>query len=157
MMITSVKKRRQRKAPELHLFQDNQLNVVGFESPLQHLLQQHQALLRLLDNQKRFQLWIADRPMLDRTWLKQAGLNAAKIMHYAHPDRTQLLAIIENALLQGTFSYVAACIDDLTDLEKARLQHAVKASGTHLFVINDEHHNSQDFMTLSEQRAFALH
>lgn len=134
----------------IHLNKDNQLDIVSFDSPLQHVLQQHLLLLRLLNQQNKWQLWISSRPMLKRSWINQAGLHEQKVIQLANIHDTNMISIIAKALLSKTSSYVVACINQpLTDSDKHNLQVAVKKSGTHLFLIDDNYLNYNDFMTMS--------
>lgn len=135
---------------QIYLSKDNQLNLVNFESPLQQILQEHLQLLRLLNQQNKWQLWISARPMLKRSWIQQAGLNLQKVIHLSNGNKVNMINLIEKALLSQTSSYIVACIDHpLTASEKYQLQQAVKVSGTHLFLIGDDYLNFNDFMTMS--------
>jgi len=131
---------------QIHLLKDNQLNMVSFESPLQQVLQQQ----LLLNQQNKWQFWISSIPMLKRSWLSQAGLNDQKVIHLSNTNQTNMVNMLEKVLLAKTSSYVVACIDvPLNDNDKYRLQQAVKISGTHLFLIDDNYLNYNDFMTIS--------
>ncbi|WP_392551347.1 SulA-like leucine-rich domain-containing protein [Orbus wheelerorum] len=142
--------KRNKTSNQIHLPKDNQLSMVSFESPLQQVLQQQQLLLNLLNQQNKWQFWISSRPMLKRSWLNQAGLNHQKIIHLSNVQQINMIDMIEKALLAKTSSYVVACINDLlNDSDKYRLQQAVKTSGTHLFLIDDNFLNYNDFMTMS--------
>lgn len=150
---TQFNKQRIKKAnlfESSHYQRGYQLDIVNFESPLQQVLQQQSQLLNLLNQQNKWQLWLSCRPMLKRSWLKNAGLNENKIMNVANVNNDNMIQFIEKALLNRTFSYIVACIEQpLSQHEKQRLQIAVKNSGTHLFLIDDNHMNYNDFMTLS--------
>lgn len=134
----------------IYLPKDHQLDLVNFESPLQQVLQEQALLLRLLNQQNRWQFWISARPMLKRSWISQSGLSEQKVVHLPNANPTNMVALIEKALLSKTASYIAVCIDTpLSNSEKYRLQQAVKISGTHLFLIDDNYLNYNDFMTMS--------
>lgn len=145
LIINSPKTPKQR-----YILNHNQLDLINFESPLQQVLQEHAALLRLLNQQHKWQIWISARPMLKRFWIKQSGLNERKIVHFSNIEQVNIVTTVEKALLSGTASYIVACIDHmLTINEKNRLQNAVKMSGTHLFLIDDNYLSYNDFMTMS--------
>lgn len=147
IMLISNKNKASKK---IHLLNDSQLEIIDFDSPLQQVLQQQLTLLRLLNQQNKWQLWISSRPMLKSTWLTQAGLDSQKIIHLFNANPMNMINIIEKALLAKTASYVVACIDNtLTNSDKYRLQQAVKKSGTHLFLIDDNFLSYNDFMTMS--------
>ncbi|WP_392565212.1 SulA-like leucine-rich domain-containing protein [Utexia brackfieldae] len=144
------KSNRLSKKAKIHLSDDAQINAIGFETPLQQILQEQAPLLRLLDQQQRWQLWLSSRPMLKRSWIKQAGLNESKVIHCANIAENEMIQVIEKALLSRKNSYIVACVAQIDDHHKRQLQLAVKASGTHLFLIDDEFMNHNDFMMMSQ-------
>ncbi|QIQ22080.1 SulA-like leucine-rich domain-containing protein [Zophobihabitans entericus] len=149
--MQNLKTNRIIKSGQIHVAQSEQLNTVAFDSPLQQVLQQQLPLLRLLDQQHKWQLWLSSRPMLARSWIQYAGLAESKVVQLPYIPAQKMVDVIEKALLACTSSYIVACANDLTDSEKQRLQIAVKASGTHLFLVNDDYMNYHDFMTMSKQ------
>jgi len=44
-----------------------QLMAINFETPFQQVLQQQRPLLRSFNKEKKWQLWLSDRPMLKRS------------------------------------------------------------------------------------------
>lgn len=135
----------------IHLTTNQQLSIVQFETPLQQVLQEQQHFLRLLNQQTRWQIWLSSRPMLKRSWLQQVGLDEHKVVHIANMNCHNMVDFIERALMSKNASYLVACVADITESERHRLQIAVKSSGTHLFLIRDDHLTYHDFMTLSKQ------
>lgn len=115
-----------------------QLMVIGFESPFQQVLQQQRRLLRSFNKKKKWQLWLSDRPMLQRSWLKIAGLDTNKVVHLYNLKNENLVSTIEKALQNKTCSYVVACIANITEQDKLRLKQAVLMSNTCLLLIADE-------------------
>ncbi|RKS87501.1 cell division inhibitor SulA [Orbus hercynius] len=137
-------------ANQIYLAKKNQLDSIGFDTPLQQVLQQQTLLLRLLNQQHKWQLWLSTRPMLQRRWIKQAGLQEKKVVHLSNVNRLNMISIVEKALLSKTSSYIVACIDDpLSENDTYRLQQAVKSSGTHLFLIDSHYSTYNKFMTMS--------
>ncbi len=120
-----------------------QLIAVDFESPFQQLLQQQQSLLKSLNKAKKWQLWLSDRPMLKRSWFNTAGLDKQKVIQLANLKNENLIATIEKALQSETCSYIAACIHNLNEQDKQRLQKAVSNSDTCLLLVNDEQYQQQ--------------
>ncbi|WP_085246590.1 cell division inhibitor SulA [Gilliamella mensalis] len=115
-----------------------QLMAVNFESPFQQILQQQRPLLKSLNKAKKWQLWLSDRPMLKRSWVNSAGLDKHKVIHLANLNSTNLISTIEKALQNKTCSYVVACINELNEQDKARLQQAVSLSDTCLLLVHDK-------------------
>lgn len=152
-----LKSSRLSKKAQIHLSAEAQMNVIGFDSPLQQVLQEQAPLLRLLDQQKRWQLWLSSRPMLKRSWIQQAGLNDAKVIQCANIPENQMIDVVEKALLSKKNSYIVACIGQIDDQHKRQLQFAVKSSGTHLFLIDDEFMNHNDFMMMSKLISYPTH
>lgn len=129
---------------------DKHHSLVNFDSPLQQLLQYQLPLLRLLNQQYKWQIWISAKPILNLIWLKKTGLHSEKIIELANVHQHNIIDVIEKALLAKTASYVVACIDEpLDEANKFRLQQAVKLSGTHLFLTDHNYLNYNDFMTMS--------
>lgn len=115
-----------------------QLMAINFETPFQQVLQQQRPLLRLFNKEKKWQLWLSDRPMLKRSWLNIAGLDKQKVVHLANLTNNNLVSTIEKALQSKTCSYVVACINDLNEQDKQRIEQAVLTSDTCLFLVHDE-------------------
>lgn len=132
-------------------------HILQFESPLQKVLQQNTILLNLLNKQNKWQFWLSHKPMLKRSWLKNAGLDEQKIVHLSNANKQNQIDIIEKAIISQKFSYVVACVSSINTADKSRLQIAVKSSGTHLFLVDDDFMNHDDFMTLSQQIMQKLH
>ncbi|OCG21177.1 hypothetical protein A9G22_10140 [Gilliamella sp. App2-1] len=115
-----------------------QLMAVNFESPFQQVLQQQRPLLKSFNKAKKWQLWLSNRRMLKRSWVNSAGLDKHKVIHLANLNSSNLVSTIEKALQSKTCSYVVACINDLNEQDKARLQQAVSLSDTCLLLVNDQ-------------------
>ncbi|OCG22017.1 cell division inhibitor SulA [Gilliamella sp. App4-10] len=115
-----------------------QLMAVNFESPFQQVLQQQRPLLKSFNKAKKWQLWLSNRPMLKRSWVNSAGLDKHKVIHLTNLNSSNLVSTIEKALQSKTCSYVVACINDLNEQDKARLQQAVSLSDTCLLLVNDQ-------------------
>lgn len=152
-----IKTNRLVKTEQIHLSYDDQLTTVGFDSPLQQVLQQQMLLLRLLDQQNRWQLWLSSRPMLKREWIQHSGLSESKVIQLPYIAEDKIIDVIEKALLSGTSSYIVACVNHLTEADKLRLQMATKAGGSHLFLVNENYMNYNDFMTMSQQVSHQRH
>lgn len=119
-----------------------QLMVINFETPFQQILQQQQLLLRSFNKEKKWQLWLSDRPMLKRSWVNTAGLDKQKVVHLANLSNENLVSTIEKALQNKTCSYIVACINGLNEQAKQRLQQAVLTSDTCLVLVDDEQNQS---------------
>ncbi|MDF7669738.1 SulA-like leucine-rich domain-containing protein [Orbaceae bacterium ESL0721] len=128
---------------QMDLFATSQPSNNHFTSPFQQLLEQQQQLLQQFNKKNKWQLWIADRLMLKRTWLNSAGLDRQKVIHLANICENNLVTTVEKALLSQNCSYVVASINQLNPKEKMRLQQAVITSGTHLFLVSDEQINHE--------------
>lgn len=115
-----------------------QLMAINFETPFQQVLQQQRPLLRSFNKEKKWQLWLSDRPMLKRSWVNTAGLDKEKVVHLANLNNENLVSTIEKALQSKTCSYVVACVNDLNEQDKLRLQQAVLTSNTCLLLVHDE-------------------
>ncbi|OCG77469.1 cell division inhibitor SulA [Gilliamella sp. Occ4-3] len=115
-----------------------QLMAINFESPFQQILQQQRPLLKSLNKAKKWQLWLSDRPMLKRSWVNTAGLDKHKVIHLANLNNENLVSTIEKVLQYKTCSYIVACINNLNEQDKARLQKAVSLSDTCLLLVHDE-------------------
>jgi cell division inhibitor SulA len=115
-----------------------QLMAINFESPFQQVLQQQRPLLKSLNKAKKWQLWLSTRPMLKRSWVNIAGLDKNKVVHLANLNNANLISTIEKALQNKTCSYVVACINNLNEQDKARLQQAVSSSDTCLLLVHDK-------------------
>lgn len=115
-----------------------QLLTVGFASPFQQLLQQQRVLLSSFNSKNKWQLWISERPMLKRSWVDIAGLDRQKVMHITHIKQNMLIDTIEKALLSKNYSYIVACVSQLHETDKQRLQQAIQVSHTYLFLVNDD-------------------
>lgn len=115
-----------------------QLTAIDFESPFQQILQQQRPLLRSFNKAKKWQLWLSDRPMLKRSWINTAGLDKQKVVHLSNLKDESLVATIEKALQSKTCSYVVACINQLNDQDKQRLEQAVLSSDTCLLLVHDQ-------------------
>lgn len=115
-----------------------QFTTVGFESPFQQVLQQQRRLLQTYNKKNKWQFWLSERPMLKRAWLDMVGLDRQKVVHLANLKDDNMITTIEKALLSKNCSYVVACINHLNQDEKESLQKAVLASGTHLFLVDEE-------------------
>ncbi|NUF50116.1 SulA-like leucine-rich domain-containing protein [Gilliamella sp. ESL0250] len=115
-----------------------QLMAIHFESPFQQLLQQQRPLLKSLNKAKKWQLWLSNRPMLKRAWINTAGLDKQKVIHLSNLKNENLISTIEKALRSKTCSYIVACINDLNEHDKQRLQQAVLSSNTCLLLVHDE-------------------
>ncbi|OCG33060.1 MULTISPECIES: cell division inhibitor SulA [unclassified Gilliamella] len=115
-----------------------QLMAINFESPFQQVLQQQRPLLKSLNKAKKWQLWLSTRPMLKRSWINIAGLDKNKVVHLANLNNANLISTIEKALQNKTCSYVVACINNLNEQDKARLQQAVSSSDTCLLLVHDK-------------------
>ncbi|OCG48475.1 MULTISPECIES: SulA-like leucine-rich domain-containing protein [Gilliamella] len=115
-----------------------QLMAIHFESPFQQLLQQQRPLLKSLNKAKKWQLWLSERPMLKRSWINTAGLDKQKVIHLSNLKNENLISTIEKALRSQTCSYIVACINNLNEQDKQRLQQAVLSSNTCLLLVNDE-------------------
>ncbi|XKM14551.1 SulA-like leucine-rich domain-containing protein [Orbaceae bacterium ac157xtp] len=138
------------KFKNFHLSQYDLFADTSYESPLQQVLQQHGTLLRLLDQQNKWQLWLSTKPMLKRSWIKSCGLNENKVLNLSTAKSANFIELIIKALLSKTCSYVVACIDSsLNDYDKHSLQQAVKTSGTHLFIVDEHFFDYNDFMTMN--------
>ncbi|OCG13498.1 hypothetical protein A9G24_01640 [Gilliamella sp. App6-5] len=114
-----------------------QLIAINFESPFQQVLQQQRPLLKSLNKAKKWQLWLSNRPMLKRSWINIAGLDKNKVVHLANLNNANLISTIEKALQNKTCSYVVACINNLNEQDKSRLQQAVSSSDTCLLLVHD--------------------
>ncbi len=119
-----------------------QLMAINFETPFQQVLQQQRPLLRSFNKEKKWQLWLSDRPMLKRSWINIAGLDKQKVVHLAHLNKENLISTIEKALQNKTCSYIVACINGLNEQAKQRLQQAVLTSDTCLVLVDDEQNQS---------------
>ncbi|KFA58993.1 hypothetical protein A9G34_01290 [Gilliamella sp. Choc4-2] len=115
-----------------------QLLAIHFESPFQQVLQQQRILLRTFNKEKKWQLWLSEKPMLKRSWINTAGLDKQKVIHIANLKNENLVSTIEKALQSKNCSYIVACIKHLNEQDKLRLQKAVLASDTTLFLVNEE-------------------
>ena len=116
----------------------SQLLAINFESPFQQVLQQQRLLLRSLNKAKKWQLWLSDRPMLKRSWVNIAGLDKQKVVHLSNLKNENLISTIEKALKSKTCSYIVACINDLNEQDKLRIEQAVSISDTCLLLVHDE-------------------
>lgn len=119
-----------------------QLMAINFETPFQQVLQQQRPLLRSFNKEKKWQLWLSDRPMLKRSWINIAGLDKQKVVHLTHLNKENLVSTIEKALQNKTCSYIVACIKGLNEQAKQRLQQAVLTSDTCLVLVDDEQNQS---------------
>ncbi len=119
-----------------------QLMAINFETPFQQVLQQQRPLLRSFNKEKKWQLWLSDRPMLKRSWINIAGLDKQKVVHLTHLNKENLVSTIEKALQNKTCSYIVACINGLNEQAKQRLQQAVLTSDTCLVLVDDEQNQS---------------
>jgi len=99
----------------------SQLMAINFESPFQQVLQQQRLLLKSFNKAKKWQLWLSDRPMLKRSWVNIAGLDKQKVVHLSNLKNENLVSTIEKALKSKTCSYIVACINDLNEQDKLRL------------------------------------
>jgi cell division inhibitor SulA len=115
-----------------------QLMAINFETPFQQVLQQQQPLLRSFNKERKWQLWLSERPMLKRSWVNTAGLDKQKVVHLSNLNNKNLVSTIEKALQSKTCSYVVACINELNEQDKQRLQQAVLTSDTCLLLIHDD-------------------
>ena len=116
----------------------SQLMAINFESPFQQVLQQQRLLLKSLNKAKKWQLWLSDRPMLKRSWVNIAGLDKQKVVHLSNLKNENLISTIEKALKSKTCSYIVACINDLNEQDKLRIEQAVSISDTCLLLVHDE-------------------
>ena len=116
----------------------SQLMAINFESPFQQVLQQQRPLLKSLNKAKKWQLWLSDRPMLKRSWVNIAGLDKQKVVHLSNLKNENLVSTIEKALKSKTCSYIVACINDLNEQDKLRIEQAVSISDTCLLLVHDE-------------------
>ena len=116
----------------------SQLMAINFESPFQQVLQQQRPLLKSLNKAKKWQLWLSDRPMLKRSWVNIAGLDKQKVVHLSNLKNENLISTIEKALKSKTCSYIVACINDLNEQDKLRIEQAVSISDTCLLLVHDE-------------------
>ena len=116
----------------------SQLMAINFESPFQQVLQQQRLLLKSLNKAKKWQLWLSDRPMLKRSWVNIAGLDKQKVVHLSNLKNENLVSTIEKALKSKTCSYIVACINDLNEQDKLRIEQAVSISDTCLLLVHDE-------------------
>ena len=116
----------------------SQLMAINFESPFQQVLQQQRPLLKSLNKAKKWQLWLSDRPMLKRSWVNIAGLDKQKVVHLNNLKNENLVSTIEKALKSKTCSYIVACINDLNEQDKLRIEQAVSISDTCLLLVHDE-------------------
>lgn len=116
----------------------SQLLAINFESPFQQVLQQQRLLLKSLNKAKKWQLWLSDRPMLKRSWVNIAGLDKQKVVHLSNLKNENLISTIEKALKSKTCSYIVACINDLNEQDKLRIEQAVSISDTCLLLVHDE-------------------
>ena len=119
-----------------------QLMAINFETPFQQELQQQRPLLRSFNKEKKWQLWLSDRPMLKRSWINIAGLDKQKVVHLTHLKKENLVSTIEKALQNKTCSYIVAYINGLNEQAKQRLQQAVLTSDTCLVLVDDEQNQS---------------
>lgn len=115
----------------------SQLMAINFESPFQQVLQQQRLLLKSLNKAKKWQLWLSDRPMLKRSWVNIAGLDKQKVVHLSNLKNENLISTIEKALKSKTCSYIVACINDLNEQDKLRIEQAVSISDTCLLLVHD--------------------
>lgn len=116
----------------------SQLMAINFESPFQQVLQQQRLLLKSFNKAKKWQLWLSDRPMLKRSWVNIAGLDKQKVVHLSNLKNENLVSTIEKALKSKTCSYIVACINDLNEQDKLRIEQAVSISDTCLLLVHDE-------------------
>ncbi|ORF44450.1 cell division inhibitor SulA [Gilliamella apicola] len=116
----------------------SQLMAINFESPFQQVLQQQRLLLKSFNKAKKWQLWLSDRPMLKRSWVNIAGLDKQKVVHLSNLKNENLISTIEKALKSKTCSYIVACINDLNEQDKLRIEQAVSISDTCLLLVHDE-------------------
>ena len=116
----------------------SQLMAINFESPFQQVLQQQRLLLKSLNKAKKWQLWLSDRPMLKRSWVNIAGLDKQKVVHLSNLKNENLISTIEKALKSKTCSYIVACINDLNEQDKLRIEQAVSISDTCLLLVHNE-------------------
>ena len=116
----------------------SQLLAINFESPFQQVLQQQRLLLKSFNKAKKWQLWLSDRPMLKRSWVNIAGLDKQKVVHLSNLKNENLVSTIEKALKSKTCSYIVACINDLNEQDKLRIEQAVSISDTCLLLVHDE-------------------
>ena len=116
----------------------SQLMAINFESPFQQVLQQQRPLLKSLNKAKKWQLWLSDRPMLKRSWVNIAGLDKQKVVHLSNLKNENLVSTIEKALKSKTCSYIVACINDLNEQDKLRIEQAVSISDTCLLLVHNE-------------------
>ncbi|MCX8649528.1 hypothetical protein J3U21_08785 [Gilliamella sp. B2776] len=116
----------------------SQLMAINFESPFQQILQQQRPLLKSLNKAKKWQLWLSDRPMLKRSWVNIAGLDKQKVVQLSNLKNENLISTIEKALKSKTCSYIVACINDLNEQDKLRIEQAVSNSDTCLLLVHDE-------------------
>lgn len=116
----------------------SQLMAINFESPFQQVLQQQRLLLKSLNKAKKWQLWLSDRPMLKRSWVNIAGLDKQKVVHLSNLKNENLVSTIEKALKSKTCSYIVACINDLNEQDKLRIEQAVSISDTCLLLVHNE-------------------
>ncbi|MFQ0991248.1 cell division inhibitor SulA [Gilliamella apicola] len=116
----------------------SQLLAINFESPFQQVLQQQRLLLKSFNKAKKWQLWLSDRPMLKRSWVNIAGLDKQKVVHLSNLKNENLVSTIEKALKSKTCSYIVACINDLNEQDKLRIEQAVSISDTCLLLVHNE-------------------
>ena len=116
----------------------SQLMAINFESPFQQVLQQQRLLLKSFNKAKKWQLWLSDRPMLKRSWVNIAGLDKQKVVHLSNLKNENLVSTIEKALKSKTCSYIVACINDLNEQDKLRIEQAVSISDTCLLLVHNE-------------------
>ena len=116
----------------------SQLLAINFESPFQQVLQQQRLLLKSFNKAKKWQLWLSDRPMLKRSWVNIAGLDKQKVVHLSNLKNENLVSTIEKALKSKTCSYIVACINDLNEQDKLRIEQAVSISDTCLLLVHNQ-------------------
>lgn len=84
-------------------------------------------LLRQLDQQPRWQLWLNPPHKLNKSWLLRAGFPTDKAMQFGRNLPETSLDTMVKALRSGNYSIVLGWLPSLTDKERARLNEAANA------------------------------
>lgn len=117
-------------------------------TPLQQVLQQHLPLLKLLDKQPRWQLWLSSRLMLDRNAIVSSGLCNKKIIYLPYLENSKFFLTIKNAILSKNYSYIVACSHAFSSENLEYLQHLANEHGTVLFIVGEQLMEKNDFYNL---------
>jgi cell division inhibitor SulA len=83
---------------------------------------------------KRWLMWLADEPSINRTWLTALGIDASQVLHiYAEPDCFHQVCC--KALAAGTGHLIIEWPGQLSEQALAALEAAAKLGNSHALLI----------------------